>query len=488
MPSYTTQGARPVGDGGQHSPGGSITDPELKGAISRYKRGIASRYTALVPDEIDKRLPPGPYLVSPKVDGEQWCLVFEDGDVYLANPNGRVLSGSIPVLDEARKFMDRVVDKGTTVIAGELFAARKEGRSRHGDLANALANEKKAEVERIGFMAFDLVWGGDATARMPIGTYQGRFETVSRILEGGKRLRAVKTEGANETAKVAELFDTWAADGKAEGIVVRTPTEHTFKVKPSVTIDAAVIGYTQRSEDETQTSSLLLALIRPDGSYQIIGHCGNLGSENERRKMNVMITQFDCESNYSEANTRGALFQPVRPELVVEVRISDVQADTSSGDPVQRMVLSFEDGKWTAKRRMPGVSILHPRLQRIRDDKKPIVEDVPIRQVFERVHLVDIETKADVVDLPKSEVLRREVYSKVTKGKTAVRKLVVWKTNKETEDPMYPAFVVHWTDYSPGRKDPLKRTVRLAPDKGLALEIADDLINSEIKRGWKAVE
>jgi len=69
-----------------------------------------------------------------------------------------------------------------------------------------------------------------------------------------------------------------------------------------------------------------------------------------------------------------------------------------------------------------------------------------------------------------------------------VRKLVVWKTNKETEDPMYPAFVVHWTDYSPGRKDPLKRTVRLAPDKGLALEIADDLINSEIKRGWKPVE
>jgi hypothetical protein len=482
MPSFSTEDARTCGKG-QHSPGGSVTDKELATAIRRYKRGVASRYSALIPDEIDARLPPGPYLVSPKVDGEQWCLVFEDGDVFLANPAGRVLSGDIPVLAEARKMVGRV--EGTTVIAGELFAARKEGRSRHGDLANALSGDDKAQVDRVGFMAFDLVWGGDGEAKMPLGSYRERFDVVQRVLEGGKRLRAVKTETCEDKQGVSDLFDTWAAGGKAEGLVVRTPSQLTFKVKPSVTIDAVVIGYTERTEDATQISSLLLALIRPDGTHQIIGHCGNLGTDDARREIGEVLRPLNCDSNYSEANSRGALFQAIRPERVVEVRISDVQADTSAGDPVQRMVLAFEDGAWVARRRMHGVSILHPRLVRMRDDKQPVEGDVPVRQVFERVLVTDADADAASAELPRSEVLRREAFTKATKGKTAVRKLLVWKTNKETVDPLFPAYVVHFTDYSPGRKDPLKRTVRLAPDEATATAIAEDMLKSEIKKGWK---
>ncbi|MCR9161620.1 MAG: hypothetical protein ACE37F_35595 [Nannocystaceae bacterium] len=482
MPSFSLDGARPCGKG-HHRPAGSVTDRDLATAIRRYKRGTASRYTALVPDELPSRLPPGPYLVSPKVDGEQWCLVFEDGDVFLANPAGRVLSGDIPVLEEARAVMDRV--SGTTVIAGELFAARKEGRSRHGDLASALSGDEKAQIDRVGFMAFDLVRGGIADATMPLGSYKERFDVLERILGDGKRLHPVKTETTETHEGIAELFETWAAGGKAEGIVVRTPSQHTFKVKASVTLDAVVIGYTERTEDPTQMSSVLLGLFRPDGTVQVIGHCGNLGSDDDRRTVGALLRGLQCPSNYSEANTRGALFQTIEPKVVVEVRISDVQADTSSGDPVQRMVLTFADGAWVARRRMPGVSILHPRLVRVRDDKEAVEADAPVRQVFERVLLPDTETDAAAAALPKSEVLRREAFTKATKGKTAVRKLLVWKTNKDALDPSFPAYVVHFTDYSPGRKDPLKRTVRLAPDEASATAIAEQMLKSEIKKGWK---
>ena len=41
-------------------------------------------------------------------------------------------------------------------------------------------------------------------------------------------------------------------------------------------------------------------------------------------------------------------------------------------------------------------------------------------------------------------------------GTCSVRKLLVWKTNKEAVDPRFPAYVVHWTDYSPGRSSPIK--------------------------------
>ena len=82
-------------------------------------------------------------------------------------------------------------------------------------------------------------------------------------------------------------------------------------------------------------------------------------------------------------------------------------------------------------------------------------------------------------------MLRREAYSKASKGSLAVRKLLVWKTNKEAVDPRFPAYVVHWTDYSPGRSSPIKHTVRPAPSETSAVAIADALVAKNIKRGWE---
>lgn len=487
MSKYTLQGARTVGQG-HHAPPGSVTDPELATAISRYKRGVASRYDALLPEEVDERMiKDSGYYVSPKIDGEQWCLVIDGDDVFFANPNGRVLAGDIPVLAEARALAKRAV--GITVVAGELYATRESGRSRHGDLAAALgADDSAAGVERVSFSAFDIVWGGDDTARMPLGPYEDRLALLQRLLDGAERLRPVQTKEVGDIAQIDALYQDWAADGKAEGLVVRPKNiPKVYKVKPSVTVDAAVIGYTLSSVDDSRCGSLLMGLIREDGQFQIIGHCGNLGTEDARREWLERVRPLECESNYSEANSRGAMFQLVRPELVIEVRISDVQAENTSGDVVPRMVLAHEDGRWVARQRMPGVSVLHPRLERLREDKKPVAADVPMRQVLDRVLLPDANKAATAADLPKSEIVRREVYTKVSKGQMAVRKLVMWKTNKQELDSCYPAFVVHFTDYSAGRKEPLKRTVRLAPSLELATKIADEMIDKEIKKGWTPV-
>jgi hypothetical protein len=490
MSKYTLQGARTVGQG-HHAPPGSLTDPALAEAISRYKRGIASRYEALMPDELDQpgKLPVGGgYYVSPKIDGEQWCLVLDEGEAFFANPNGRVLAGDIPILVEARTLASRVV--GTTVIAGELYATRDSGRSRHGDLAAALGTDGSGVgVERVQFSPFDVVWGGDATARMPIGDYESRLALLQRLFHDTQRLRPVTTQEVADIAQISALYEDWAADGKAEGLVVRPKAiPKVYKVKPSITLDAAVIGYTLSSVDASRCGSLLMALIRDDGQFQVIGHCGNLGTEEARREWLDRVRPLECESNYSEANSRGAMFQLVRPELVIEVRISDVQAEGVGGEIVPRMVLEHEGGRWVARQRMPGVSVLHPRLERRRDDKRPIASDVPMRQVLERVLLPDADKAARAAELPRSEVLRRQVFTKAAKDKLAVRKILVWRTHKEQLDPAYPAYVVSFTDYSAGRKDPLQRTVRLAPTLELATRIADDMLDKEIKKGWVAVE
>ena len=77
------------------------------------------------------------------------------------------------------------------------------------------------------------------------------------------------------------------------------------------------------------------------------------------------------------------------------------------------------------------------------------------------------------------------MWTKEAKGKTAVRKLVVWQTNKEDRVEGWPAWVVHFTDYSPDRKTPLERTVKTALTKAEAKGIADALVAENIKKGWE---
>jgi hypothetical protein len=124
-------------------------------------------------------------------------------------------------------------------------------------------------------------------------------------------------------------------------------------------------------------------------------------------------------------------------------------------------------------------------LERLRDDKAANPVDIRISQISEWSSSAVPGATPDT--LPSSQLLRREVWMKEAKGQTAVRKLVVWKTNKETTNSAFPAFVVHWTDYSVTRATPLDREVRLAPSETIAMKLADEMITENIKKGWNKV-
>jgi hypothetical protein len=152
------------------------------------------------------------------------------------------------------------------------------------------------------------------------------------------------------------------------------------------------------------------------------------------------------------------------------------------------MALDYQsDSGWKAIGTMPTANWLHPVLVCLREDKKPGPVDTRFAQILERCLVAEADNAVQIVDLPPSEILRREVWSKTTKGKVAVRKLVAWKTHKEAIEPSYPAYVLHWTDYSAGRGTPLDREVRTAPTQELMEEIATRWIEENIKKGWEKV-
>ncbi len=473
-----------LGKGSLH-PAGSLADEDLAATLSGYRRSVASRYRAVMSEELAEALPQGVLHVSPKIDGELWYLVKQGKETVLVSSNGRAISGKIPILAGAKASFAGNAKDGT-VLAGELFAEAASGRPRISDLAAALGNGAKADVELLRFSAFDVVRGGDDESPQPGEAYEERHATLQRLLDGGGAAGVVDCEAISDHAAVQERFDAVVGGDEAEGLVIRAGDGRIFKLKPVTSLDAVIVGFTERSGVKSQVGSILLALMREDGQFQLIGACGNVGGESERKALYKKIGKSVADSSFRYASGGGALYRFVAPEQVVEVAATDMQSDDSDGRPIKRMVLEYGDA-WSPVRPMESVSLIHPRLVRLRDDKGVNATDIRAAQLEERCLVASLQEKAEPLALAPSSVLRREVYTKATKGELAVRKILVWKTEKEDADPAFPAFVVHFTDYSPGRKAPIKREVRLAPSQSSAFAIADDIVESNIKKGWEAV-
>jgi AAA+ superfamily predicted ATPase len=175
----------------------------------------------------------------------------------------------------------------------------------------------------------------------------------------------------------------------------------------------------------------------------------------------------------------------VRPELVVEIRCNDLLAADGAEEPIRRMAFDYgtETG-WSPLGPSPSASMLNPVFVRTRGDKQVRRPDVRFEQVSDVVPVAP-EISAPV-ELPRSRILRRDVYTKATRGGQAVRKLVAWATNKHEVDHRYPRFAVLFTDYSPEREQPLKTELRVASCVQNLDALADDWLAANIKRGWVA--
>ena len=70
-------------------------------------------------------------------------------------------------------------------------------------------------------------------------------------------------------------------------------------------------------------------------------------------------------------------------------------------------------------------------------------------------------------------------------GAKMVRKLVMWKTNKEDRSPDFPTYVVHLTDYSPNRQVPLQREIRVSSSQQQMNGLWDELETKSFVKGWE---
>jgi hypothetical protein len=464
----------------------ALADPRLLQRVQDYRRQLSTRLTPLDAGEIKQRLGTADYHVSKKIDGEFNVLIFDQGEALLLNPGGTVRVG-LPLLTEAAARLKQLGVQ-RSLVAGELhFVHPDSKRARVHDVSRAARQpESRDDLPALHFAAFDLM---EINGEAPPAAFDVVWKRLGELLSNGKNLDLVEALPAvRDPAEVERQFKKWVHKG-AEGAVVRSDAAGMFKIKPRHTIDAAVIGYTERTDDrQGLLHDLLLALMRPDGTFQVLGRVGGGFSLDERRNFLSDLKDMAANSDYAEVNDQVA-YQMVRPEWVIEISVLDLITQSTRGAPINRMVLEWDSPAthWKVVRRMPLVGLISPQFIRRREDKTICVHDLRLQQVSDLVEVPLIDRDARQFTLPRSTVLRRDVYTRVFKGQQMVRKLVLWETNKARESDDFPAFVLHFTDFSPNRKTPLERDVRVSNSREQIAQLWDALVEENVKKGWELV-
>ena len=467
------------------APATALADSLLLMKVQDYRRAAASRLYPLEGAEITERVPAADFHVSRKIDGEFTVLVVRQGEVFTLNPGGTVRVG-LPFLDEAAKLLSKAGVK-EAMIAGELYQAREDRRPRVQDVVSTAGRPTTTgELEQLRFAAFDLI---SLNGSPPPAAFKDVWQQLGKLLEPGTRVHTVEGEWINKPAAVRDLYAKWVETEGAEGLVARSDAAGSFKIKPRHNLDVAVIGFSESTGDRAGLlHDMLVAVLRREGTFHVLGRVGGGFSDEQRKEMLSDLKDMAVDSEYAEVSSDHVAYQMVRPDWVAEISCLDLVSQNTRGGPVSRMVLDWHANNghslYRTLRRMPLASVISPQFVRRREDKQVQPVDVRIAQLADLVELPQAEKDSRQLVLPKSEILRREVYLKELKGEQMVRKLVLWKTNKEQLTDDFPAYVVHLTDFSPNRKDPLSRDMRISSSFQQIQQLFDQLKTENITKGW----
>jgi hypothetical protein len=451
-----------------------VMDPDsLKHAdlAREYKKSLSRNFISLAPHKIDEYPGNDIFFVTRKYDGELALLFFENEKLYVVNSGGAPLP-NLPCRKEAAVCL-RGAGIRQGVFAAELHLDESRGRTRVFDTIAALAEPGRHGDLRFAF--FDILKLNGADWRKP---FEETYKTLSKIFVSNSCL-PVRCEKVSSKEKVKELFNQWVMREGGEGLVVRTGSQAAVKIKPRMSVDAAVIGFSE-SEARGTVCTLLYALRTEDGSYQVIGRTGNGLSGEQKQELFMRLMPLKIFSNYIEVDSNHAVFHIIKPELVVELSANDVLCETVSG-AIKNPLLEMKDGALKHCGTIPGYSLVSAVIERLREDKKPDTTAVRISQLEERVFNPFVQKEhIPQVHVP-SQILAREVYRKEGKA-PMVMKFLVWKTNKEHEGN-YPVYVFSYTNFSASRAEPLALEVRVSNNETQIMGFYRDYAAKNVKTG-----
>jgi len=288
--------------------------------------------------ELVRELPTGDgWVYEPKWDGFRGVLENSSGELRLWSRNGRPLLRYFPELRPLGELLPpRSALDGEIVIAidGAVdFDAMQTRLHPAESRINRLAGEIPAR-----FVAFDvLVWKGKPIWQKP---FPARRALLEKELSGDPRGRSAifgLSPSAGDPSAAAAWLDDLEHLG-LDGVVAKRldrPVDPggrgaVVKVKPERTADCVVVGLRWKSKPD-RIATLLLGLYRADGEIDYVGSAAVAAGRHAAIAEQVLpLLEEAPDRNFGEPNRWGGSGleqQPVRPELVVEVRYDKVQGN-----------------------------------------------------------------------------------------------------------------------------------------------------------------
>jgi hypothetical protein len=459
-----------------------LDDASFHYQAQEIKRKLSSGMRALAGTDINKLPKATELYVTRKYDGEFALIGFDGEKAISVNPGGTVRIG-LPCLQEAEKLLKKA-GLNSCLLVAEYYLREEvtEALRVHQTVSLLRSPESAAALNKIGLAVFDVVEYDDGEEPK---TTEDTFRLLKKWLGKGKLAHPVEYIVTDKIDDVYEKFVEWVVDENSEGLIVRNDKIGSYKIKARHNIDVAVIGYSEGVDHRKgMLHDLLVAVVRKDGTYHELARVGGGFTDDLRRQFVKDLKKRKAPSDYVAVNNDYVAYEMTRPGPVIEISCLDLISERARGGAVNRMVLEWDESRYIALSRMPLVSVISPQFVRIRDDKEAGPEDTPIRQIAELTRVPQVEEPADPSAQKPSEILDREVYVKEMKGNTMVRKLLLWKTNKE-QTGEFPAYVVYLTDFSPNRKTPLEREIRIANSKSAAQRMFREMAKTNFIGGWE---
>ena len=470
-----------VGNNGFMNGSKEAVDTDCADIAIDYKKRISGNFSPINGEQISSKLEGSDFVVTRKIDGELQVVFFDGVEIWAVNGNGNV-KYDLPCLNEMKELLSA---KGVTqlICAAELHVDEKGVRKRVYDVMAALADKK--EHDNLQLAIFDIIEKNNKPFQA--NHFKDVKKGISSLFDDGKSVSAIQSKSASSSMDVKRIYEEWVEKEEREGLVVHSEFSRIYKIKPKHTIDAVVVGYTEGDgENVGKIRDILFALIDEDNSYQIIGKTGGGFSEEEKKKFFNRLDGKQISSDYIEIDSRNIAYRMVNPDIVVEIGFSDILTENKNG-PKENIILSSHKDSLNVKSSVHGVSLISPVFIRLRDDKQSDDVQTGLSQISGLVYLPTTLENSTSHDVPASEIILRKVFTKQVKKKTMVLKCVVWKTNKEGHDSSYLAYVMHFTNFSPNRKDSLKRDIRISSSETQIMKIADTFIEKNVKKGWEEV-
>ena len=280
-------------------------------------------------------LPKGPgWQFEPKWDGFR-CIAVRDGaDVALWSKSGKPLGRYFP---EIVALMGRLKAK-RFVLDGELLIASRDGVSfdalqlRLHPAASRVA--KLAEATPASFIAFDCLVSG--SAKLAGKSLTNRRGALEKLLADERDPHLLLSPVTTDRKQAIDWLKR--SGGALDGVIAKRlddayrPGERAMiKVKPKRSADCVVGGFRYAS-NSTQVGSLLLGLYDHAGLLHHVGFTSSLAkadrdSWTKRLEPLIEAPGFtgDAPGGPSRWSTaRSAEWQPLRPEIVIEVAYDQV--------------------------------------------------------------------------------------------------------------------------------------------------------------------